>query len=155
MCVILVPQLPLQSATQWLWGILGQPPLQPPPLGLPPLQLVLQWLGGMWGETTIQWPWKTMVSLKLLLKVPYVVFMKFTVFDAYSNMTCIREERTLLIFGPGPALTLLCVFLTPESQSAPYLDVIPFSNNRWGWWSVLSTYLHSAENWRVSVSSHS
>ena len=42
------------------------------------------------------------------LKVPYVVFMKFTVFDAYSNMTCIREERTLPIFGPGPALTLLC-----------------------------------------------
>ena len=43
--------------------------------------------------------------------------MKFTVFDAYSNMTCIREERTLLIFGLQPALTLLCVFLNPESQS--------------------------------------
>ena len=49
--------------------------------------------------------------------MPYVVFMKFTVFDAYSNMTCIREERTLLIFGLQPALTLLCVFLNPESQS--------------------------------------
>ena len=101
------------------------------------------------------WQFWQLWELILYLKVPYVVFMKFTVFDAYSNMTCIREERTLLIFGLQPALTLLCVFLNPESQSGADLHVIPFSNNRWGWWSVLSTYLHSAENCRVSVSSHS
>ena len=92
-------------------------------------------------------PWKTIVHFRK----GYVVFMKFTVFDAYSNMTCNREKRTLLIFGPQPALALLCDILTPESQSAPYLHVITFSNSRWGWWSVRSTHLHSAENWRVSV----
>ena len=65
-------------------------------------------------------------------------------------MTCIREERTLLIFGPEPALTLLCVILNPESQSGADLHVITFSDSRWGWWSVRSTCLQQ-RNFRVSV----